>query len=125
MSNNPLEELNNWRNSTMQFNHYKLKAARCLKGYSVEEMARRIGIDHHAYWRLESGKSQLKVHHFLKIATVLEQPVTYFLVENDLITDVEDMVVELLTLLDRLDDEARMRYSFLIGPLESFYRMKS
>lgn len=25
----------------MQFNHGKLKSARCLKGYSVEEMARR------------------------------------------------------------------------------------
>jgi len=103
----------------MQFNNYKLKAARCLKGYSVEEMARRTGIDVHAYWRIESGKTHLKVHHLLKIATVLEQPLTYFVEENEMTTDVKDRVMELLILFDRLDDEEKAQYSALIQSLES------
>jgi transcriptional regulator with XRE-family HTH domain len=103
----------------MQFNHYKLKAARCLKGYSVEEMARRTGIDVHAYWRIESGKTHLKVQHFLKIATVLGQPLTYFVQENDLITDVTDRVMELLILLNRLDDEGKEQYATLFQSLEA------
>lgn len=103
----------------MQFNHYKLKAARYLKGYSVEEMARRVGIDVYAYWRIESGKTQLKVQHFLKIAMVLEQPLTYFVEENELATDVAVRITELHVLLDRLDDEAKVQYSALIQSLES------
>ncbi|MED4305529.1 MULTISPECIES: helix-turn-helix domain-containing protein [Bacillus] len=103
----------------MEFNHYKLKAARCLKGYSVEEMARRIGVDVHAYWRIESGKTQLKVQHLLKIAMVLEQPLTYFVEENEMSTDVKNRVIELLVLLDRLDDEERAQYSSLIQSLKS------
>lgn len=105
----------------MQFNHYKLKAARCLKGYSVEEMARRTGIDSYAYWRIESGKTQLKVQYFLKIAMVLGQPLTYFVEENELAKDVEERVTELRVLLNRLDDEAKVQYSSLIQSLESVY----
>lgn len=104
----------------MQMNHYKLKAARCLKGYSVEEMARRIGIDLHAYWRIESGKTQLKVQHFLRIAMILEQPLTYFVEENELITDVMDHVMKLRILLDRLDSEGKEQYLALIQSLEAF-----
>ncbi|MDQ0257087.1 transcriptional regulator with XRE-family HTH domain [Evansella vedderi] len=82
-------------------------------------MARRIGIDVHAYWRIESGKTQLKVQSLLKIATVLEQPLTYFVEEAEGITDIKDRVTELLILFDRLDDEARAQYSTLIQSLES------
>lgn len=103
----------------MQFNHYKLKAARCLKGYSVEEMARRTGIDTHAYWRMESGKTQLKVRHFLKVASILDQPLTYFIEENEVITDVTDRVTELRILLERLDSEGKEQYSALIQSLEA------
>lgn len=103
----------------MQFNHYKLKAARCLKGYSLEEMARRTGIDTHAYWRMESGKTQLKVQYFLKIATVLEQPLTYFIEENELITDVANLVTELRILLDRLDSEGKEQYLALMKTLDA------
>lgn len=103
----------------MQFNHYKLKAARCLKGYSVEEMAKRTGIDVHAYWRIESGKTQLKVQHFLKIAMILEQSLTYFVEENEMSKDVVDRVAELHVLLDRLDDEGKKQYSALIQTLEA------
>ncbi|OMC86850.1 hypothetical protein BK128_09270 [Viridibacillus sp. FSL H7-0596] len=102
----------------MQFNYYKLKAARNLKGYSIEEMARRIGIDVHAYWRIESDKTQLKVHHLLKIATVLEQPISYFVEENEPITDVVNRVTELRVLLERLDDEGKIQYSGLLQSLE-------
>lgn len=104
----------------MQFNHYKLKSARCLKGYSVEEMARRTGIDTHAYWRIESGKTQLKVKNFLKIAMVLEQPLTYFVEENTLPTDVLDRVSELRVLLNRLDEDGKSQYSSLLQSLDSF-----
>ncbi|MCG7346081.1 helix-turn-helix domain-containing protein [Sporosarcina sp. ACRSL] len=103
----------------MQFNHYKLKAARCLKGYSVEEMARRTGIDTHAYWRMESGKTQLKVQYFLKIATVLNQPLTYFIEESELLSDVTDRVTELRILLDRLDSEGKEQYLALIKTLDT------
>lgn len=103
----------------MQFNHYKLKAARCLKGYSVEEIARRTGIDVYAYWRIESGKTQLKVQHFLKIARALDEPITYFVEENELITDVMDRIIDLHVLLDRLDDDGKDDYSTLIQALEA------
>ncbi|WP_438297879.1 helix-turn-helix domain-containing protein [Sporosarcina sp. FA15] len=103
----------------MQMNHYKLKAARCLKGYSVEEMARRTGIDLHAYWRIESGKTQLKVQHFLKMATILEQPLSYFVEENILSTDVANRVTELRVLLGRLDEQGKELYSTLIQSLDA------
>ncbi|MED4400224.1 helix-turn-helix domain-containing protein [Metabacillus fastidiosus] len=104
----------------MQFNHYKLKAARCLKGYSVEEMARRTGIDVHAYWRIESGKTQLRVKNFLKIAMILEQPLSYFVEENALSTDVADRVTELRVLLNRLDEDGKSQYLSLLQSLDSF-----
>lgn len=102
----------------MQFNHSKLKAARSLKGYSIEEMARRVGMDMHAYWRIESGKTQLKVHHLLKIASVLEQSITYFVEENEPISDVINCATELRVLLDRLDEDLKLRYSVLMQSLE-------
>ncbi|MFY0744012.1 helix-turn-helix transcriptional regulator [Solibacillus silvestris] len=104
----------------MQFNHYKLKSARCLKGYSVEEMARRTGIDTHAYWRIESGKTQLKVNNFLRIAMILGQPLTYFVEESALSTDVTDRLTELRVLLNRLDEDGKLQYSSLIQSLNSF-----
>lgn len=103
----------------MKFNHNKLKAARCLKGYSSEEMARFIGIDTHAYWRIESGKTQLKVNHYLRIAMILEQPLTYFVEENEPSTDVADRVIELRVLLDRLGNDGKKHYSSLIQTLEA------
>lgn len=101
----------------MQFNHHKLKAARCIKGYSVEEVARRMGVDVHAYWRIESGKTQLKVPHFIKIASILDQPLTYFLDENELIIDVTDRVNELSVILERLNGTAKIQYRSLLQSL--------
>lgn len=103
----------------MKFNHYKIKAARCLKGYSAEELSRRANMDLHAYWRIESGKTQLKVQHFLKIASALGQPLSYFVEENEATTEIASRVNDLLLMTARLDEQEKQPYTALIQSLEA------
>jgi len=101
----------------MNFSHSKLKSARAIKGYSIEEVATRIGIDTHAYWRIESGKTQLKVTQFVKIANVLGQPLTYFIEDDELNTEIHDRIKDLELILNRVDPSERANYDKLIRSL--------
>ncbi|PRY82877.1 helix-turn-helix domain-containing protein [Alkalibacterium olivapovliticus] len=63
----------------LMFDCTKLKEGRVLKGYTLQEVADQRQIDIHAYWRLEKGKTDLKVFHLLKLTDILDQPIEYFL----------------------------------------------
>lgn len=50
----------------------KIKRMRESKGYSQEYMAFKLQIQQSTYHKLESGKTRLKLVHFLKILETLE-----------------------------------------------------
>lgn len=88
----------------LKFNYQKLKEARKLKNYTLQDMADRLQIDIHAYWRIEQGKTSLKVNHLFKLLTILDKPIEYFTEEihttDDLyikIKDVEALLGDLNT----------------------------
>lgn len=101
----------------MVFNPLKLKAARHLKGYSSKELARLINLDINAYWRLENGKTQIKMNTLLQVAEVLEQPLKYFVDDSTVSAVIKNKLNELSILLERLQGDEKILYQTLYSQL--------
>lgn len=59
----------------------KLKSVRVLKGIKQGEMAEVLGISQQYLSKLESGRVDIKLSMLLKIASILEVPVTELIEE--------------------------------------------
>jgi transcriptional regulator with XRE-family HTH domain len=57
----------------------RIRSLRLEKEYTQDYVGDRLGISQNSYHRLENGKSQLKVKTLLKLSTILEVDITYFL----------------------------------------------
>ena len=57
----------------------RIRSLRLEKEYTQDYVGDRLGISQKSYHRLENGKSQLKVKTLLKLSTILEVDITYFL----------------------------------------------
>lgn len=69
----------------MKFSYNRLKAERIAKGYTVQEMADKLGISKGTYSKKENGKTPLTVEDFTAITNVLKIPrehMTIFFVVN-------------------------------------------
>lgn len=86
------------------FDCAKLKEARVLKGYTLQDVADQLQIDIHAYWRLEKGKTELKVYQLLKLADILGKPLKYFLTAQYTLEDFRKIVCELKLLHDKTEN---------------------
>ena len=58
----------------MEFELNRLKAERIAKGYSQEELAKKLGCTRSMYTKRENGAVSLGVDELAKIATALEMP---------------------------------------------------
>ncbi|MHA2531071.1 helix-turn-helix domain-containing protein [Enterococcus faecalis] len=58
----------------MEFELNRLKAERIAKGYSQEELAKKLGWNRSMYTKRENGAVSLGVDELAKIATALEMP---------------------------------------------------
>lgn len=58
----------------MEFELNRLKAERIAKGYSQEELAKKLGWTRSMYIKRENGTVSLGVDELAKIATALEMP---------------------------------------------------
>ena len=58
----------------MEFELNRLKAERIAKGYSQEELAKKLGWTRSMYTKLENGTVSLGVYELAKISTALEMP---------------------------------------------------
>lgn len=92
------------------FDQNKLKEGRVLQGYTIQEVADQLEIDLHGYWRLEKGKTELKVYQLLKLSEIFKQPIEYFLTAKHSIDDVKNKINELKLLYEKenryiLDDK--------------------
>ncbi|MFP7202392.1 hypothetical protein B5V89_17875 [Heyndrickxia sporothermodurans] len=87
----------------LKFNHEKLRAARRGKNYTLQDVADRLQIELHAYWRLEQGQTQLKVDQLLKLIHIFDKPLEYFLEETSTFHEVNDKITDLKILVKKLD----------------------
>ncbi len=51
---------------------HKIKLHRHLKGYSQSYIAYKLGISQYAYWKVESGETDITLSRLRKIAEILE-----------------------------------------------------
>ena len=58
----------------MEFELNRIKAERIAKGYSQEELAKKLGWTRSMYTKRENGAVSLGVDELAKIATALEMP---------------------------------------------------
>lgn len=105
----------------MQINLKKVKGARTLKDMSVEEVATKLGIDSNAYWRIESGKSQLKANMLIKLMNILEQPLEFFLDSEIVSSAIIKQSKELYNLLKRIDLHEHHEYISLFHELSQIH----
>lgn len=73
--------------STKLFNHRKLKEARLVRGYSISELAEKLGVSKQAVSQFERGLSVPKTETFMSIINTLDFPRTFFY--SDLTDDYE------------------------------------
>ena len=57
----------------------RIKAARLDKGYTQDYMAYQLKISQISYYKIESGKTELKVKTILELAKILEVAESYLL----------------------------------------------
>lgn len=55
----------------MKFDLNRLKAERVAKGFTQQDLADALGISRTAYWKKESGDSDIGLEQFLKILQIL------------------------------------------------------
>jgi len=87
----------------LKFNYKKLKEARKLKDYTLQDMADRLQIDLHSYWKIEQGKTSLKVNHLFRILAILDKPLEYFTENNSTIDDIYIKIKDVEALLDDIN----------------------
>jgi transcriptional regulator with XRE-family HTH domain len=57
----------------------RIRSLRLEKEYTQDYVGDRLGMSQKSYHRLENGHSELKVKMLLKLSTILEVDVSYFL----------------------------------------------
>ena len=57
----------------------RIRSLRLEKKYTQDYVGDRLGMSQKSYHRLENGHSELKVKMLLKLSTILEVDVSYFL----------------------------------------------
>ncbi|MDG2356844.1 MAG: helix-turn-helix transcriptional regulator [Polaribacter sp.] len=57
----------------------RIRSLRLEKEYTQDYVGDRLGMSQKSYHRLENGHSELKVKTLLKLSTILEVDVSYFL----------------------------------------------
>lgn len=108
----------------MQINIRKIKVARTSKGMSVEEVAKKLEMDSNAYWRIESGKSQLKANMLIKLMNIFEQPLEFFLDREIVSSAIIKQSKELYNLLKRVDLHEHHEYISLYHELSRLHEKK-
>jgi transcriptional regulator with XRE-family HTH domain len=58
----------------MRFDYNRLKAERIARGYTIQDMADRLGISKGTYSKKERGKLPLTIEDFAKITNILNVP---------------------------------------------------
>ena len=56
----------------MKFDYNRLKAERIAKGYTIQEMADKLGMTKGTYSKKERGKLHLTIEDFAKITNILD-----------------------------------------------------
>lgn len=85
----------------MRFDYEKLREARTRRNLTLEEMAKYMKMDISAYWRLESGKTQVKAEQLIKFMDFYEKPYSYFFEKSEVPSRTITLLVECLT--DKLE----------------------
>lgn len=80
----------------------KIKTCRKNKGFSHEYMAYKLDISQTAYNNIENQTSKLSVERLIQISDILEQPIFYFLGEQNKEEKVSEMNEEVKILLKEL-----------------------
>lgn len=62
----------------MKFDYNKLREARIKRKLTLEDMAKYMKLDISAYWRLETGKTQVKAEQLITFMDFFEKPYSYF-----------------------------------------------
>lgn len=58
----------------MRFDYNRLKAERIAKGYTIQDMANKLGVSKGTYSKKERGKLPLTIEDFAKITNILDIP---------------------------------------------------
>lgn len=58
----------------MEFDYKRLKAERIAKGYTVQDMANKLGVAKSTYSKKENGKIPLTIEDFTTITSILDIP---------------------------------------------------
>jgi transcriptional regulator with XRE-family HTH domain len=61
----------------------RLRDARLLAGVTQDQLGKAMGVSFQAVQKYESGENRLSVGRLARAATVLDQPVSYFFVNNE------------------------------------------
>lgn len=88
----------------MKFNHNKLREARGQRKLTLEEMAKTMDMELSAYWRLESGRTQVKAEQLIRFMEIFDQPYVFFFESNDPIRIIKFEVECLPSKLEILHD---------------------
>lgn len=83
-------------------------------------MADRLQIDLHAYWRIEQGKTSLKVNYLFKLLTILDKPLEYFTEESHAVDEIYIKIKDIETLLDDLNmSDIKSNYKDAIATIKA------
>lgn len=91
----------------MKFNCEKLREARMRRNLTLEEMAKYMKMDISAYWRLETGKTQVKAEQLITFMNFFEKPYSYFFKTSD----VQNRSINILVECE--PDKLQVIYGFL------------
>ena len=77
----------------------EVKTCSTNEGVNYRRNSRKSSDERACPWRIENGYSHLKVHTFLKLIDVLNQPFTFFIKENQCMEPIGSKIDELKKIL--------------------------